>query len=155
MMADIRLTGGCQCGAVRYALHAMPTRPRICYCRMCQKQSGNVFGAYAGVHFDDFELTRGEISYFRSSDEADRGFCAKFGTPLAYRHVDRPRIAVTIGSLDDPARIEPEFFFGGEARVPWLIAAVAQPATTTGYNEVSEWSARIVRTNRQHPDHDT
>jgi hypothetical protein len=29
------LTGGCQCGAVRYALYAVPPEPSICHCRMC------------------------------------------------------------------------------------------------------------------------
>ena len=154
-MSTIRLTGGCQCGAVRYALNAPPDKPCICYCRMCQKQVGNVFGAFAGINIKDFELTRGEISYFRSSDEADRGFCAKCGTPLAYRHIGRPRIAVTIGSLDDPAAVKPVFQYGGEGRVDWLAEVLARPATETGFNEMPEWSERIVRTSRQHPDHDT
>jgi hypothetical protein len=29
------MTGGCQCGAVRYALYSAPTEPSICHCRMC------------------------------------------------------------------------------------------------------------------------
>jgi hypothetical protein len=29
------LTGGCQCGAVRYALYCEPTEPSICHYRMC------------------------------------------------------------------------------------------------------------------------
>jgi hypothetical protein len=29
------LTGGCQCGAVCYALYAKPDRVGICHCRMC------------------------------------------------------------------------------------------------------------------------
>ena len=61
-MGAVRLAGGCQCGAVRYALHAMPTYPMICYCRMCQKQFGNISGAFAGVERKDFELTRGELA---------------------------------------------------------------------------------------------
>lgn len=154
-MSDVRLTGGCQCGAVRYALLAQPEKPCICYCRMCQKQVGNVFGAYAGVHLDDFSLTRGEITYFRSSDEADRGFCAKCGTPLAFRYVNKPRIAVTIGSLDEPAKVEPVAFYGSEGRVPWLIKVLEHQATLTGFDKAPEWSSRIVSTNRQHPDHDT
>ena len=35
-------SGGCQCGAVRYALYAEPYDTHICHCRMCQK----AFGAY-------------------------------------------------------------------------------------------------------------
>ena len=29
------MTGGCQCGAVRYALLSEPTGANICHCRMC------------------------------------------------------------------------------------------------------------------------
>ena len=66
--------GGCQCGAVRYELSGRPTNPCICHCRMCQKQFGNFFGAFAGVDTADFKLTRGQITYFKSSDDALRGF---------------------------------------------------------------------------------
>jgi hypothetical protein len=38
-------SGGCQCGALRYALRSEPTHTSICWCRMCQKASGNYFQA--------------------------------------------------------------------------------------------------------------
>ena len=44
-MNAIRLTGGCQCGAVRYALLAAPSEPHLCHCRMCQKAFGSYFAA--------------------------------------------------------------------------------------------------------------
>lgn len=37
---EMSVTGGCQCGAVRYRADAMLD---ICYCRMCQKAMGNLF----------------------------------------------------------------------------------------------------------------
>ena len=36
-MNTVRLTGGCQAGAVRYVLNEQPPGPHICHCRMCQK----------------------------------------------------------------------------------------------------------------------
>ncbi len=33
------LTGGCQCGAVRYGLYSRPEGSHLCHCRTCQKGS--------------------------------------------------------------------------------------------------------------------
>ena len=76
-------SGGCQCGAVRYTAARMPTEPHLCHCRMCQKAAGNYFMPLGGVAHDDFEITRGAVSYFHSSDVVRRGFCASCGTPYA------------------------------------------------------------------------
>src|SRR5947209_4503660 len=76
------MTGGCQCGAVRYTLYAVPTRASVCYCRMCQKASGNYFLPLAGVKRDEFAWTRGSPGTFRSSELVERDFCPKCGTPL-------------------------------------------------------------------------
>lgn len=43
---SIVATGGCQCGAVRYALYAAP-EGSVCHCRMCQKAVGGPFAALA------------------------------------------------------------------------------------------------------------
>jgi 2-isopropylmalate synthase len=59
-----------------------------------------------GVPRDKFELTRGVLATFMSSDQAERGFCRDCGTPLTFRYVGRVRIAVSIGSLDEPAKGE-------------------------------------------------
>ena len=106
-MSEFRLTGGCQCGAVRYALLEEPSGPHICHCRMCQKAFGSFFAPLTGVSLDKFELTRGELAIFKSSDLVERGFCRNCGTPLSFHFVDSDRIAVSIGSLDEPERIEP------------------------------------------------
>jgi hypothetical protein len=45
----VMLTGGCQCGAVRYALTAMPEGAHFCHCRMCQKAVGGPFAALVPV----------------------------------------------------------------------------------------------------------
>ena len=46
-MGENGLTGGCQCGAVRYRLDAPPNDANICHCRMCQKATGSPYGAFA------------------------------------------------------------------------------------------------------------
>ena len=86
-------TGGCQCGAVRYALHADPDGASICHCRMCQKATGGYFGAAAGVTKANLTWTRGTPASFRSSELIERDFCAKCGTPLTFRYLDRDRVS--------------------------------------------------------------
>src|ERR1700756_4838437 len=97
--APTRLTGGCQCGAVRYELTARPRGASLCHCRMCQKAGGAPFMAFAPLSITDFVVTRGQIATFASSDIAERGFCSTCGTPLTYRGVTSRRISVTVCSL--------------------------------------------------------
>src|ERR687893_521517 len=96
------MTGGCQCGAVRYALFSEPTGPSICHCRMCQKAFGNYFAPLAGVPLRDIAWARGGPGVFRSSEAVERGFCRRCGTPLYYHVLGRDRISVSLGSLDEP-----------------------------------------------------
>ena len=153
-------TGGCQCGAVRYAFKVRPDNPSICHCRMCQKQFGNFFGPFAGSHTDNFRITRGKLAIFESSDDAERGFCRDCGSPLTYKAKSRPRISVSIGSLDRHTEMKPEFQYGRESSEPWLAELATLPGTRTGEgdNGVGDTPERyelIHRSNRQHPDHDT
>jgi len=122
---------------------------------MCQKAMGNLFGAFAGLPYEFFEVTRGEPSSFRSSDLAERLFCSKCGTPLAYAYVDRSRISVTIGSLDEPEHMRPLAQYGAEGRLLWLDEALATPATVTGAGDTpADLRAERIHS-RQHPDNDT
>ena len=154
-MAEAVLTGGCQCGAVRYALHTWPQHAHICHCRMCQKAFGSYFAPFAGVPGDQFEVTRGEIATFMSSDQAERGFCRDCGTPLTFRYVGRIRIAFSLGSLDNPERVKPEIEIGVESRLPWFGELCALPGNRMTVEDEPEIAAAIARSNHQHPDHET
>ncbi len=153
-MAEVRISGGCQCGAVRYALHEAPTHPHICHCRMCQKALGSYFAPLSGVATDRFEVTRGEIARFMSSDQAERGFCRDCGTPLTFRYVASQRTMVALGSLDHPADVKPARQFGTESRMSWFGELAALPGETTEAGD-PKLAADIRATTHQHPDHDT
>jgi hypothetical protein len=157
-MTAIRITGGCQCGAVRYALHSAPTYPMICYCRMCQKQFGNIFGAFAKVERKDFELTRGKLGRFRSSDIGVRTFCADCGTPMGWDSLDPAKIEtwISLGSLDDMESVKPIAQWGSEGRVSWIAEVIALPVGETGGGDVTSDYRNADRIHpRTHPDHDT
>ena len=142
-----RLTGGCQCGAVRYSLSATP-RGTLCHCRMCQKAVGGPFAALSTLDLAAVTWTRGTPAIFESSSVATRGFCATCGTPLTYQGLDRSKIDITTCSLDDPSAVPLDEVYGSESRVSWLDALTTLPA-----HETEAKYAGIV--SRQHPDHDT
>lgn len=125
-------TGGCQCGAVRYALKAEPFGADFCHCRMCQRAVGNVFAAYADLNAADVEWMKGAPATFKSSSLAERGFCATCGTPLTYAPTNAPYLSVTLGSLDDPGLVPIRVHHGVEARVSWLCLNDGLPEHRTG-----------------------
>jgi len=146
-------TGGCQCGRVRYALLSKPTGASICHCRMCQKAFGNYFAPLAGVPRADLVWTRGERGSFRSSQAVERGFCRDCGTPLSYSVLEKDRISVSLGSLDDPSLVEPQEQFGAESRLALFVGLHLLPDAALEDDTPPELLARMG--SRQHPDHDT
>jgi hypothetical protein len=146
------LTGGCQCGAVRFALSAAPAKVSICHCRMCQKAAGAPFASFAEIEHADFSWTRGKPSAFQSSSIAMRDFCAACGTPLSFRRIDGPKIEIMTGTFDRPDRVVPTRQYGTEARLGWVVTIANLPSQTTLQNYGADKLNGIV--SRQHPDHD-
>ncbi|HEY4041558.1 MAG TPA: GFA family protein [Rhodopila sp.] len=145
------MTGGCQCGAVRYALFETP-ESTICHCRMCQKAVGGPFAALCKVPNPSFAWTRGEPASFASSSVAERHFCQRCGTPLTFRYLEGDSIEVTTGSLDEASRVPPTANFGSESRLPWIDLLMPGRLRDTPTGE-APGAPRVV-VSRQHPDHD-
>jgi len=146
------LTGGCQCGAIRFALSASPRRVSICHCRMCQKASGAPFASFADIGKSDFAWTRGQPAAFRSSSLAERDYCRDCGTPLSFRRIEGDSIEIMTGTFDRPDRVAPTIQYGSESRLGWVVAIANLPSQTTLQSYVSEKLDSIV--SHQHPDHD-
>ncbi|MCB1507554.1 MAG: GFA family protein [Hyphomicrobiaceae bacterium] len=117
------VTGGCQCGAVRYRAESLG-RASICHCRMCQKAFGGFFGPLVTAY--GFAVERGELATYQSSNKVRRGFCKACGTPLTYDYGGDMEVA--IGALDDPECAAPVLqvnpadklsFVDGLAHLPW------------------------------------
>lgn len=145
------ITGGCQCGAVRYRVEGALTNAHICHCRMCQKASGNYFMPLAKALNGSFAVTRGEIAWFHSSDPVRRGFCRDCGTPLIFEIVGGTGPNVALGSLDDPSAIKPAFQCAPHGKLSWFHELANLPPE----DDSSAWYAEIAPSIHQHPDHDT
>jgi hypothetical protein len=128
------ITGGCQCGTVRYQLTAPLQYMHFCHCRMCQRAVGGPFAALGAVPRGAHRWTRGVPALFASSSVARRGFCKDCGTPLSFEYLDSTHINLTLCSLDDPSAFPPERHFGIESQQPWLHLADDWPREGTLVN---------------------
>ena len=99
------LSGGCQCGAVRYAITAAPLEVYVCHCLECRHQSASAFGISVIVPRDAFRLT-GAVSVWTrrtgSGGTLDCTFCPRCGTRLCHASPGEASLSVKGGSLDVP-----------------------------------------------------
>jgi hypothetical protein len=147
------ITGGCQCGGVRYKIEGPLGDASICHCRMCQKAFGSWGAALVSVPFALFEWTNSVPGTFRSSAFVERGFCAHCGTPLYMREDGDTNIEVAIGTLDNPNIIKQLTRQSGvESRLHWFASMAALPEETTSDYRSAEDLQRLA--SLQHLDHD-
>ncbi|ABQ69021.1 glutathione-dependent formaldehyde-activating, GFA [Rhizorhabdus wittichii RW1] len=108
------MTGGCQCGRIRYAAGVASDEAYLCHCRMCQRATGGVSIAFVNLKKSAVRWAR-EPDYYASSPIARRPFCSACGTPLGFEYPDGDNIDLTVGSFDDPSRFRPAHHFGAES----------------------------------------
>ena len=111
------MTGGCQCGAVRYSLKVENPDAYLCHCRMCQRATGGVSIAFKNVKKADVNWTALPPVYYQSSPIARRGFCSICGTSLTFEYPDSENMDLTVGSFDDAGYFIPKHHFGIESRL--------------------------------------
>ena len=117
------LRGSCLCGAIAYSVDGPVESASHCYCTMCQKQHGAAAGTYANIARADLHIERDAdlITEYASSDHARRAFCGRCGSTLFWRSDQTPeRIAVTLGTLDQPFTEPVEIELHTESKPTWL-----------------------------------
>ena len=107
------ITGGCQCGAVRYEVIGEPRQIIVCHCMDCQTQSSSAFGMTMVVNEAAFRVTHGEPKTFVSKSDAGReklgAFCPNCGTRIYHKpEWRRGTISVKPGTLDDTSWLRPQ-----------------------------------------------
>ncbi|HIC79804.1 MAG TPA: GFA family protein [Kiloniellaceae bacterium] len=121
-------TGGCLCGAVRYRAAADPIRAVHCHCEMCRRASGAAFLTHVHFPVTAFEWTAGEPTRYRSSSQAERGFCAGCGSTLTmHEAVLDDRVQVSLGSLDEPERVRADDHVWTLRQLSWVPVDDALP----------------------------
>jgi hypothetical protein len=67
---EIPLTGGCQCGKLRYEITEAPRLVYSCHCTKCQKITSSAFSMGFVVTEEAFRLTAGEQHLAQSTGDS-------------------------------------------------------------------------------------
>lgn len=151
------ITGGCLCGAIRYESSDPPNNGGCCHCDMCRKATGGLFFSWLSFPDGALRITKGEISYFKSSSHAKRGFCPDCGTSLAFAFEGNPTPEIAIGSLDHPDDWPPQDGWWGHAfvdeKVSWhtISDEMAQHTSSERMTEYDNAKASLEHGNGSNP----
>ena len=100
----IRARGSCLCGGVRYEILGTLRDVIACHCSQCRRTSGHFVAATQARTADLVLRESATLRWYRSSSEAERGFCTRCGGNLFWRPA-RAEPAVTsimAGTLETP-----------------------------------------------------
>ena len=124
MNDNASLTGGCLCGAVRFAVTPPTKWCAHCHCSLCRRAHGAAFVTWFGVERSRFELVAGgdHLVWYRSTPEAKRGFCSRCGSTLFFegdRWADEVHIA--LAQMDGPIDRAPAAHVFYDTHVEWVV----------------------------------
>jgi hypothetical protein len=122
------LTGGCQCGAVRYAIDAAPVTVYACHCRDCQRQTGAAFALSMVVSREAIRITQGAArEWLRPGAVTSSGtptrclFCGICGARLYHLPERNQQVAVVKpGTLDDISWLKAVGHIWTASAQPWV-----------------------------------
>lgn len=108
-MTELPLTGGCLCGAVRFAVDAPLTFAGYCHCKRCQRRSGTAASPQGRVAPGAFRLLSGEehVRSWTPDDGLTKEFCGTCGAQLWSRNADGAIRSVRLGVFDGDPGIRP------------------------------------------------
>ena len=118
-MPEFPLTGGCNCGAVRFEVTEPLPIASYCHCKRCQRRSGALWSLNAMAPSDGYAIVRGEenVRVWEPADGLPKAFCATCGGQLYSDGGDFK--VVRLGALDQDPGIRPEWHQWLESAPDW------------------------------------
>ena len=108
---NMKIEGGCYCGALRYIAKGEPQASVQCHCRECQYITGGNPNIIIIMPLEGFKFTKGYAKTFKRLDieqAVTRLFCNHCGTGIGTKNPMRPAsIILKVGTFDDPSVFTP------------------------------------------------
>ena len=103
MSDDIEdVSGGCYCGKVRFRAGRVSSAVTECHCSQCRKQSGHRHASVDAKPGDVEVEGAANMTWFRASPDAERGFCSTCGSHLFWKSLKDDEMAILAASIDEP-----------------------------------------------------
>ena len=96
MSDHFSVSGKCLCNAITFEARSAKNIG-VCHCSTCRSWAG---GPFMGLDCGTDASFTGEVTTFRSSDWAERGFCAQCGTHLFYRLIESGQTIIPAGLVE-------------------------------------------------------
>ena len=115
------LTGGCLCGAVRYAVADDFRYAMNCHCSNCRRTTGSAFKPIAGIQREKLQLTAGADHLLIHGGEVEHdAHCATCGSLLYSVVRNGAYVHVPMGTLRDNPTIRPTMHIFVGSKAPWF-----------------------------------
>jgi hypothetical protein len=128
---NLPLTGGCQCGKLRYEITEAPRLTYTCHCTDCQHLTSSAFSMAFVVPDSAFRLIAGEPRPTQSTADSGRvkirylcPVCGCWICSPPHPSVGAENVVVRrvqAGTLDDTSWLRPTAHFWTRSKQPWVV----------------------------------
>ena len=104
------LTGGCNCGAVRYEVTEPLVAASYCHCRRCQRRTGTAASAQAHPAPGAFRVVSGRehLRVWKPAGGGQKWFCGECGSAMFGANFAHPdSIGIRMGTFDGDPGVRP------------------------------------------------
>ena len=111
-MAELPLTGGCLCGAVRFEVTEPPLGASYCHCKRCQQRTGTAASVQVRIVPGSLRVIAGEelLRAFEPEDGFPKVFCSGCGSALWSSRPDtKEPVGIRMGAFDSDPGVRPAY----------------------------------------------
>jgi hypothetical protein len=121
-MPELPLTGGCNCGAVRYEVTEPLRLASYCHCRRCQRRTGTAASASAHPAPGSFRIVSGQdrLKMWKPEGGGEKWFCGDCGSAIFGNNLSHPdSVGIRMGTFDADPGVRPSVRQFVRYAAPW------------------------------------
>jgi hypothetical protein len=116
------ITGGCECGRVKYQVDGEISDFSHCHCSQCRRLHGAAFASFGGVLRSEFSYVSGQqdLASYASSESHARVFCKNCGSNILVElESEADALYLAMGSMEGNPGCPPGYHIYVGSKAPW------------------------------------